>query len=97
MGSHRRLRFYGELTGAALRIPSNEERLACNDVRPGVELKVNARSWTQVRRRGAYGVFTMIALTVDTTAARRVAIENNFIAALYDGRFDVGRREEEGG
>ena len=50
-----------------------------------------------LRRSGAYGTFTMIALTVDTPAARRVAIENSFIAAVYHGRFDVGRREGEGG
>ena len=38
----------------------------------------------------------MRALTVDTTATRRVAIENSFIAALYDGRFDVGRGRGKG-
>jgi hypothetical protein len=47
-----------------------------------------------MRQTGTYGVLTITALVVDTTAARRAAIENNFIAAQYDGGFD--EREEEG-
>ena len=33
----------------------------------------------------------MMALTLDATAARRVAAENNFIAALYGGGLDEMR------
>lgn len=48
-----------------------------------------------MRQTGTYGVFTTTALTVDATAAKRVAMENNFIVVVCDGRFDEG--EEEGG
>ena len=38
----------------------------------------------------------MMALTLDATAARRVAAENNFIAALYGGGLDEMREGEQG-
>jgi len=34
------------------------------------------------------GVLTVIAFTVDTAAARRVATEKNFITTLYGGGSD---------
>src|SRR5882757_87456 len=45
--------------------------------------------------RGAYGVLTIKAFAVDARAARRVATENNFIAALYgEGSDEQERRSE---
>ena len=38
----------------------------------------------------------MMALTLDATAARRVATENNFITALYGGGLDEMREGERG-
>lgn len=32
-------------------------------------------------------------VVVDATATRKAAMENNFIAALYERRFDQGERE----
>jgi hypothetical protein len=75
-----------ELTGAALWIPGNEEGLALNDIRAGhrcAEAR-NKRSRDLRGPYGAYGVPMVKACAVDATAARRVATENNFIAALYD-------------
>lgn len=76
---------YRERTSAALRIPSDEEGLALNDIRPvhgRRETRGKRAAWTYTCHIGAYGVLTSIAFAVDTTAARRAATENNFIAKL---------------
>ena len=83
-----RATLYQERTRAALRIPSNEERLTLNDVHPvhgRAATRGKRAAWTYTGYTRAYGVLTSKAFAVDATAVRRAATENNFIATLYDG------------
>jgi hypothetical protein len=77
---NREEKVHRELTSAALRIPSNQKRLAFNGARPDAWCRSKRVIWTNVGHMGAYGVFTIMALTVDPTAERRATTESNFIS-----------------